>query len=223
MRCLVACPVVLRSWRPEEWQPEMSSEKYQWLLFDDFSERFNEYRSGPHVYTLQPHLRRRPCHVGTGRGEVHWIDHGWTSNVLRLIGSLRLDAISRTLLRTEWNYDAIAVVEDPEEESTHLDENDVGLNQAQRKSGFSFLVTRSPWILSDQIVSGRVEAARATVYRCGEEATKRFPLAYLSRLELRDRTSGEGNRWTAFSAGVRLDESKQPGSVQAPIASSLVV
>jgi hypothetical protein len=192
MKCLRWCE------RPDERPPGMSSEKYRWMLIDGFVERFNGYRAA----TFTPSERicvDESMSRWYGQGG-DWINHGLPMYVAIDRKPENGCEIQNAACGESGVMLQLKLVKTAREESTIIEaEDDAGLNHGT-------VITKElvkPWFNTDRIVcADSYFASVATakeLKRCGlrfigvvKTATKRFPLAYLSALELHSRGDRRG-------------------------------
>jgi Transposase IS4 len=185
------------NYQPKERSNEMSSERDRWMLIDRFVERFNEHRARmfvPSEYLCVDESISR--WYGQG-GE--WINHGLPMYVAIDRKPENGCEIQNTACAKSGVMIRMKIVKTAEEERTHVIIGSDGLLHGTKI--LKFLI--SPWIFSHRMVCAdsyfaSVGAAKELM-RHGlrfigvvKTATKFFPMAYLSQLELQVRGDRQG-------------------------------
>jgi Transposase IS4 len=185
------------SMQPKERPEGMSSEQYRWMLIDDFVDRFNEHRSQTFVPSdlicVDESFSR-----WYGQGG-HWINHGLPHYVEmdrkpEAGCEIQNSACGRSGVMLQ-----LRLVKSAREEHTTAEDNDEGLNHG------TIILKKlvNAWCRSNRIVcadsyfasvNAATEMQRMGLRFIGvvKTATRKFPMAYLSSLELEQRGDWKG-------------------------------
>ena len=183
--------------QPATRPPGMSHEKYRWLLVDGFVEAFNTYRE---VYFSPTDIVCVDESISRWYGQGgHWINLGLPMYIAIDRKPENGCEIQNACCGRSGIMMRLKLVKTAEEEATHTVEGEDGMLHGTRI--LLFLI--DPWVYSGRTVVGdsyfaSVGAALALAeLQMGfigvvKTATKNFPMAYLSGLEMQNRGERKG-------------------------------
>ena len=168
---------------------EMTSEQYWWRLVDDFVKNFNEHRA-QNFYPSDEICIYESMSRWYGQGR-HWINHGLPMYVAIDRKPENGCEIQNAACGRSGVMIRLKIVKTAEEENASVETDDNGNNHGTNV--LKFLV--EPWVRMDRCVcadSYFVSVNAVTVMRTMglhfigvvKAATKKFPMSYLSNLEL---------------------------------------
>jgi Transposase IS4 len=183
--------------QPSDRTDGMSSERYRWLLVDGFVERFNEHRAKTFVPSENICVDESISRWYGQGGE--WINHGLPMYIAIDRKPENGCEIQNAACAKSGVMLRLRLVKTAEEESTHIHEGADGLLHGTKILKFLIL----PWQFSDRMVCadsyfasvGAAEELRRMRMRfigVVKTATKKFPMSYLSNIELHERGDRRG-------------------------------